>query len=105
MGWERDYLLHGRPFETGYNPAIEAYEYGKDDEEQGISFADSLRRLGAPIKEGVDINTISVSYGDLEVRGMLEGDPVEPAPEGIPTIDYLRSISKGIDRKPMPPVA
>jgi hypothetical protein len=75
MGFDRDYMLNGRPFATGINTLTAALEYGKDDEHAGVSFADALRSLDVPVAEGVVIDGEQVKLHDLAVNGLLMYGP------------------------------
>lgn len=75
VGWERDYMLNGRPYKTGQNILSRDFEYGSLDEEDGISFADALRGMGLKVVEGVVITGDRISLDGLIEQFALEFGP------------------------------
>lgn len=75
MSAERDQYLNGRPYSTGPNMFKDGvFEYGKDDEEAGISFAEALRAKDIPVAEGVEIEGRQVSLEELAAQGVISAE-------------------------------
>jgi hypothetical protein len=73
-------ILDGRPERTAcitIGEDYSAFVYGRWDEEDGVTFAEALRREGIPVKEDSELSGGSISYEELWAYGHLEPNAPE----------------------------